>query len=448
MLAALIRGAVAAAVAVFYRLERKGPPVPPGGVLLAANHPNSLMDPLVLYRTAGRNARPLAKAPLFEKKVVGRIIRALGGIPVYRRQDDPGAMDRNEDTFRAAIEVLRAGEAIQIFPEGRSHSDPALSPLRTGAARIGLAAEAAAGWNAGIQVVPVGLTFERKPFFRGRAMAAYGDPIAVADYRADHERDPHDAARRLTGELERRLHALTLNLTEARDGELIDAAERLWAREKGLHGWREGAPLADRLPRLQAFAAGLAWLRARDPEEFARLARDVRRYQRKARLLGAGEGEVPDRYRLGPSLRWGWTRALPALLLAPLAAVGIVVWWVPYRAVGAAVARMRLPADVVATYKLAGSLIVLPAWLLLWVGLLAWAWGPAAALAALLLLPVAGLLTIRWWDGARAAVDDARLFSRVAARPRSLERLAAERRDLVARIDRVRQLAATTNPSG
>ncbi len=445
MLATLIRSTVAAAVAVFYRLERRGPDVPPGGVILAANHPNSLMDPLVLYRTAGRNARPLAKAPLFEKPVVGRIIRALGGIPVYRRQDDPARMERNEDMFRAAIDALRHGEAIQIFPEGRSHSDPAISPLRTGAARIALAAEAAAGWEAGIRIVPVGLTFERKPFFRGRAIALYGEPIALGPYRDAHARDPFEAARALTDDLERRLHALTLNLTEAEDGELIDVAERMWAREKGLHGFRETAPLADRLPRLQAFARGLAWLRARDPGGYSALARDVRRYQRKARLLRTGDGDAPDRYRLRATTRWALTRAVPALILAPLGLAGAVLWWVPYRLVGAAVARMRLPTDVVATYKLAGSLLAMPLFLAGWVTIAAWAWGTGAAVAALILLPLLGLLTIRWWDGARQARDDLRLFARVARRPRSLERLAADRRDLVARFDLVHALADAEN---
>lgn len=441
-MAALIRAAIAAAVAVFYRLERRGPPVPEGGVVLAANHPNSLIDPLVLYRTAGRNARPLAKAPLFERRVVGRIIRALGGIPVYRREDDPAGTARNEDTFRAAIEALRGGEAIQIFPEGRSHSDPALSPLRTGTARIALAAEAASGWKAGIRIVPVGLTFERKPFFRGRVIALYGEPITLDAYAAAYDVDAFDAARALTAELERQLHALTLNLTDAEDGPLIEGAERLWSREKGLHGYREAAPLAERLPRLQAFARGLAWLRVRDPEAHRRLARDVRRYQRKARFLGAGEGEVPDRYPARAVGRWVLTRSLPTLLLAPVALLGIVAWWVPYRLVGAVVGRMNMPTDVIATYKLAGSFLAMPMFLAVWVALVAWLWGGIPALSALVALPVLGLLTIRWWDGAQQAWEDLRLFVRVAPRPRSLERLAAERRDLVARIDAVRGLAA------
>ena len=56
-------------------------------------------------------------------------LRALGGLPVWRRMDDPALVHRNEETFRAAILALREGHAVQIYPEGRSHSEPALAPL-------------------------------------------------------------------------------------------------------------------------------------------------------------------------------------------------------------------------------------------------------------------------------------------------------------------------------
>ena len=66
------------------------------------------------------------------------MLRALGGLPVYRKQDDPAQMHRNDETFRRAIDALKDGDAVQIFPEGRSHSEPGLVELRTGAARIAL----------------------------------------------------------------------------------------------------------------------------------------------------------------------------------------------------------------------------------------------------------------------------------------------------------------------
>ena len=58
-----------------------------------------------------------------------------------------------------------------------------MAPLRTGAARIALLAEDRAAWGVGLQIQPVGLTYERKTLFRGRAVAAFGPPIEVAGLR-------------------------------------------------------------------------------------------------------------------------------------------------------------------------------------------------------------------------------------------------------------------------
>ncbi len=122
----------------YYRMRSGGETVPRRGpVLLVANHPNSLLDPLLVAAVAGRPVRFLAKAPLFADWKIGWLIRAAGAIPVYRRADDPASMDRNEEMFRAVHAALAGGAAVGIFPEGLSHSEPALAPLRTGAARIG-----------------------------------------------------------------------------------------------------------------------------------------------------------------------------------------------------------------------------------------------------------------------------------------------------------------------
>jgi 1-acyl-sn-glycerol-3-phosphate acyltransferase len=155
VIARIVTRLVGWAASIFLRIERAGPAVPPGPALVVANHPNSLLDPLVLFHTAGRTTRPLAKAPLFEQLVLGTVLRGLGGLPVYRRQDDPALMHRNDETFARAVAALHAGDAVQMYPEGKSHSDPELAPLRTGAARIALRAEAERGWTLGLQVVVI-----------------------------------------------------------------------------------------------------------------------------------------------------------------------------------------------------------------------------------------------------------------------------------------------------
>jgi len=106
------------AVNHFYEVGCIGQPVPDGPILVIANHPNSVMDALIVMRVARRPVRPLAKAPLFEDALMGHLLRGLGALPVFRPQDYPDETWKNEGTFKAAEEALLDGEAVLIFSEG------------------------------------------------------------------------------------------------------------------------------------------------------------------------------------------------------------------------------------------------------------------------------------------------------------------------------------------
>jgi len=152
----LIRALVRALLAIFYRrvdvvgLER----VPAsGGLIVAANHQNGLVDPMMLMAALPRPLRPLTKSTLFKHPIIAPLLRLAHAVPVYRRQDAGGAPVDNAETFRAVSDVLAAGGAILIFPEGVSQPEPALMALRTGAARMLLAAAAE---GAAPRLLPVG----------------------------------------------------------------------------------------------------------------------------------------------------------------------------------------------------------------------------------------------------------------------------------------------------
>lgn len=430
----IITGIVGRAAAVFQTIEAVGGPIPAGPVLVVANHPNSLLDPLVIFRVAGRPTRPLAKAPLFEQRFVGTLLRGLGGLPVYRAVDDPAQMHRNEETFRGAIAALHAGDAVQIYPEGRSHSEPALAPLRTGAARIALAAEAQRDWSLGLAIVPIGLTFHRKSLFRGRALAMIGAPFHITDLRADHAADEAAAVRALTQRIADALAAVTVNVDEARDVRLIDVAERLYARDMRRSGWRRRDALAERVPRLREFAAGVAWLRQRDPGRYRLLARAVDRYRRQAALLGVTEGDIPPTYRVSDTARYVAAEGLALLLLAPIALLGTVAWYPTYLAPRLTLRLVKPEFEAVATYKLATAFVMVPATLALGAAAGALVAGAAGAAAALLLLPAAGLAAVAWHDRWNRVREDAALFLRVAFRRGARDRLARDRAAIVAEL--------------
>ena len=118
---------------------------PGEGVVVAANH-LSWIDPLLLLHysnDANRPARFLAKDSLFELPVVGRVMAGAGTIPVHRESAAAG------NAVRSAVEAVRGGEAVWVYPEGTITRDPDLWPMvgKSGAARIAL--------EAGVPVVPV-----------------------------------------------------------------------------------------------------------------------------------------------------------------------------------------------------------------------------------------------------------------------------------------------------
>jgi glycerol-3-phosphate O-acyltransferase/dihydroxyacetone phosphate acyltransferase len=437
----LITRAAGWAAGVFQSIERMGGPIPTGPVLVVANHPNSLLDPLVVFRVAGRPTRPLAKAPLFEQRMVGTMLRGLGGLPVYRAQDDPTQMHRNEETFRGAIDALRAGDAVQIYPEGRSHSDPALAPMRTGAARIAIGAEHAAGWTLGLKIVPVGLTYQDKDRFRGRVLAVIGEPFDIADLRPLHATDDVAAVRTLTDRIAARLARVTLNVAEHRDAELIDTAERLYARQKGVSRWRDRDPLAERLPRMRAFARGLAWLREHDAPRHERLARAVARYRRRSQLLGAADGDVPPRYTFRGTLRYIVAQTFLLLALALPALAGSVVWYPTYIAPQLTLRLVRPDFEAVATYKLATAFIAVPLTMVIAITTGALLDGARGALLAAVLVPACGFAALAWHDRWTRFREDARLFFRVLSRRDQQDRLARDRASIAAEFDELVQVS-------
>src|SRR6185369_5042083 len=109
-------------------------------MVLVANHVNGLIDPLLLLGALPVHPRLLAKSTLWKNPLVRPFVELAGAIPVYRKQDQVDTA-QNEETFARSHDLLASGGALALFPEGKSHSEPALQPLKTGLARIVLGAE-------------------------------------------------------------------------------------------------------------------------------------------------------------------------------------------------------------------------------------------------------------------------------------------------------------------
>jgi 1-acyl-sn-glycerol-3-phosphate acyltransferase len=215
----LLRGTAAIALRWYYsdvavqgreRVPRDGP------LLIFANHPNALIDPLLVGTAVPRHVLLTAKATLFERPALGWLLRAVGVVPLRRAKDEaresatlPIGPERNAEAFALVTAALRARQVVLVFPEGVSHDDPMLAPLKSGAARMALQAHREG--VAGLGLLPMGLVFEEKQRPGSRVLVRIGEVLDLDTWLATHTPEPHG----LTDALEARLRAVTLNFASS-----------------------------------------------------------------------------------------------------------------------------------------------------------------------------------------------------------------------------------------
>jgi glycerol-3-phosphate O-acyltransferase / dihydroxyacetone phosphate acyltransferase len=429
-----IHGLTTFAARTYYQVSVAGTRVPRHGpVLLVANHPNSLMDPALVSMAANRPVRFLARSGLFEMRSIGWLVRASGAIPVYRRMDDPDRVERNREMFSAAHQALVGGDAVGIFPEGISHSEPSLAPLKTGAARIALGAAQEAG--AGFPILPIGLTFRGgKERFRSQALLLVGRPIRWADLADADEASLPQTVRTLTTRIEEGLARVTVNLESWDDFPVVEAAEAIHDAEYG----RPGSSNPVRwLARMRRTAEALEAARKDRPGMWEPLANEAIRHMRVLGSLRLHPHDLHQVPRAAVALRFILKSVFFFGVAAPLAVVGSILFFPPYRLVGWAEPRYDLPPEKRATYKVLGGTVAFGGWIVLLAALIRELAGWQPALATLILLPLLGITTLAIRDRWSQTADDLRRILVLKGRTDLRERLLVRQARLA---DRIREL--------
>lgn len=412
---------------VFYRVDCVGAPPVSGAAMLLPNHANALLDPAVIWATAGRDVRFLAKSTLFEGPL-RPLVAGSGAIPVYRKLDQGVDVSKNIETFAAVDAALAEGDAICIFPEGVSHSTGRLVPLRTGAARMALSAERA---GTRVAMVPVGLNFERKTAFRSRVTVVYGQPFACEDL-SNAGAHP-DAVRELTDRIAERMRLLLIEAESKTDAAIVDRVDRMYAAARG----RSGDP-QERIERRRVIAAGIERLRAADPGRYDELLLRLRRYHERLQRFGLRDRHLNWTISAGDATRFALREILAALVLLPLALAALIMFAVPYHLTGYGARWFTREPDVAATAKVVGGFLIYASWLVLLAAGAWWIAGPRAGITTTIVLPalaVAGLFAI---ERESAVLDGVRawfLLTRTKADTR--ERLRRRRSELADVLDEV-----------
>ena len=394
-------------------------------VIFVLNHPNALVDPAFLLCLAPRPVSFLAKAPLFKIPLLGFLVRGLDSLPVYRRQDEGEDVSKNRETFEYARKLLAKGGTIGICPEGVSHDEPRLRPIKTGAARIALGA-VSTGEVRDLSIVPAGLYYTSKTTFRSSVLLYFGRPFLVP--RVELEQDgnaPRAAVRALSDQIENALREVILEAEHEEALHTITRAERIFSSERED---KEHDSLAEELQLQQRFIKAYKVLRECAPDRLAKLEVRMTRFEEELKQVGMDTDDLSAPTSTRDVFAHLISRCLLFLILLLPALVGATIHYPAYRLGGFLATRFYRGADdVVSTIKIISAMLLFPStWLV--VAALTYALsGWVLSLFSLIVVPLTGYLAIRFSEELDSFLGGIRALAFFLRKRRFFVRLIAER---------------------
>lgn len=157
-------------------LRRQGP------LLIAANHPNSFLDAIIITSLFRNPVYSLARGDAFAGRIITRILTSLYMLPVYRVSEGVENLENNYTTFKACQDIFRKNGIVLIFSEGGCINEWHLRPLKKGTARLALVA-----WQQGVplEVLPLGINYSSFRKFGKTIFINFGNVITKEQINRD-----------------------------------------------------------------------------------------------------------------------------------------------------------------------------------------------------------------------------------------------------------------------
>ena len=281
-----------------------------GAVIFAPNHCDALMDPLAVLALNHDRKVFVARADIFRKPFLRKILTFLKIMPINRVRDGLRSVLRVEDTIEKSIEVLNNRVPFCILPEGTHRPMHSLLPLGKGIARIAYGAVKTIRDGRRVYIVPVGCEYGDYYRFRSTLLVTVGDPIDITGHIAAHpdrsEQDLLGDIRNLTAE------ALKRRIVYIPDDEDYAAT---WELSKLSSGHIPERDLRRRFEANRDAARRLGRLREEQPGKARKLFEKVADFTRRRKEARISLHAVHTQRPLGSAL-WNTFRALVFLPFA------------------------------------------------------------------------------------------------------------------------------------
>lgn len=434
-----------------------------GGILVSW-HVSGVIDPALMVATFPRQVAFGARHGLLKIPLIGTLMKEMGTVPIYRAEDlaDLSPEQRraqNAGSLDALAQAVAQGKFAALFPEGETHDNPYLSPIKSGAARFYYRARQLQKMRAETEgdpapvILPVGLFYDNKTLWRSDVLVVFHPPMvlpAELDFDPPPQATPEELiapGRALRDLIEEQLKA-SVHATESWELHgLMQRSASVVRAERALREGAEGsADFAERVAGVGRIWEGHRVLEQRDPKVLQTLLERMSRYDADLRALGLEDSDLDGAPSLfSPSMVFLLLLQLAGLVLVmpPLLIIGFVVNW-PATVIGWAATKKfsRSPRDDATVKIMVGTFTYPLSWLC--AGLGAWFFAdwmqghvdgmPQAAWLVGLLVGVLGLLggmaMLRYLRGVRETWRSLRVRLTRARSRVALARLKVERAEL------------------
>ncbi len=195
-------------------------------LLFLPNHQSALLDVLLIAVDCNRKPYFLTRSDVFTNKTLIAIFDHFQMIPIYRIRDGRGSLKNNQAVFDRCAKLLERGEALLMFPEANHNLRRRVRPLSKGFTRI-LFAALEKQPDLDIQLLPVGLNYQKATEFPDQVAIHYGKSIALKDLVMKN--DYQGSIPRIKSTVAEALEKLTTHIEDEENYDLI--MEQLEAKE-------------------------------------------------------------------------------------------------------------------------------------------------------------------------------------------------------------------------
>lgn len=408
-----------------------------GPLMIAVNHPNTLIDPLIIATLTKQRVGFLGNASIFINRWVTSIFRYFHVIPIYRKKDlKPGQESDNQTAFAECHAYLASGGTLMVFPEGTSHYELKLREIKTGTARIALSYEQDKNYQGNLRITPISLDYADSLQFRTVVSVQVGDPIAVSDFKELYEKEEKDGIVALTQEISDSLGAkIPTTIDKDQERFLIHAHQFYTTYSKPEANLHVNPALSLKLRSI--LSRSLQTLHDQQKELYANLQLKLQRFYTILDQFSITAGFLTEKFqrKIIPLIYPGYL--LLFTLLLPFYLLGLLTNYLPYMLPGKIYKALGVDIEYKTSVLLVGGIVLFPlfyvAYMLLFQHFISDFWMYSVALG--LLLAVSGFVTIYFWRSMKRFIRLIRFTFRV---PKSALKDIIQLRDEILRdIDRI-----------